>query len=65
MKILIILISVILMSFTLVSIVLSIFNAETNKERLAILLMITEPADAVGYLFYIGLFGLIAGLLLF
>ncbi|MBM7608761.1 hypothetical protein JOD29_004079 [Lysinibacillus composti] len=65
MKIFIILISVILISITLINIVKSILDAESNKERLAILLMLTEPADTVTYLFYIGLIGLIVGLFLF
>lgn len=64
MKIAVISISAILMIFTLIKILISAFNSESKKEGITILLMIFEPADEVGYLFYIGLFGVIAGLLL-
>ncbi|WP_186731473.1 hypothetical protein [Rummeliibacillus suwonensis] len=45
-------------------IIQAVIQADSRKEKLAILLMLTEPADTVTYLFYISLFGLIAGMLL-
>ena len=64
MKIAVILISTILLVFTLINILIGVYKSESKKEGIALLLLIFEPVDTIGYLFYIGLFGVIAGLLI-
>ncbi len=64
LKVIVVSICFMILVITLFKIIQAVIQADSRKEKLAILLMLTEPADTVTYLFYISLFGLIAGMLL-
>ncbi|MCM3316430.1 hypothetical protein M3603_07030 [Rummeliibacillus stabekisii] len=64
LKIIIISLCSIILILTIINLLQAIIKADSKKEKVAIVLMLFEPADTVTYLFYIGLFGLIAGLLI-
>jgi len=64
LKILIVSLSILILILTIIKLLHAIIKADSKKEKVAIVLMLFEPADTVTYFFYIGLFGLIASLLI-
>lgn len=64
MRIAVIVLSLIIICTTLFSFIRALKNTPSNKERMMMIYMFLNPLDIFSLTFYLGLFGLIAGLLL-
>ncbi|PWI21538.1 hypothetical protein DF281_11530 [Kurthia zopfii] len=64
MRILVIVLSLVIICTTLFSFIRALKNTPANKDRIMMIYMFLNPLDIFSLIFYVGVFGLIAGLLL-